>query len=425
MKENKPNKDTINQWLEAGQITEEQAQFMLADIKHQSSKQKSNKAIGTISTIGVTCLGIGVILLIATNWQYFSEITKLMTILGSAYLTLIFGYLLKYHSNSWPKSAGALILLSTILYIASIGLITQIYHINPENNFLRYVMLAGVLPVAYLLHSKAAAIMSMPFLISQVFDYVLYSNKIDIHSFKFYRQDALDLFVLIPIITGILFYSVGKLHVINKRYVSIGRVYSIVGLYLSFCFLYILTFDTSNYSLNIDLKFLIIVIITLIINMYLYRTKDQQTLIPKIKTFFKKTKNTMSIKHYFSTLKLKKTNKYFSAEQVQCLLFIITMIVIFIGYSKLEINILFFILTVSLVLLGIKQADSKKINVGTLFLVIFIMTKYFENFWTLMSRSAFFMIGGILFLILGFAMESKRRKWQLSIEKERMKLNEK
>jgi uncharacterized membrane protein len=59
----------IDKWLEDGTIAGEQAEKMLADIARFKEERKSNRMVGALSTLGAVFLGVGVILLVASNWK--------------------------------------------------------------------------------------------------------------------------------------------------------------------------------------------------------------------------------------------------------------------------------------------------------------------------------------------------------------------
>ena len=50
------------------------------------------------------------------------------------------------------------------------------------------------------------------------------------------------------------------------------------------------------------------------------------------------------------------------------------------------------------------------INVTLIFFLIFILIRYFDLSWKLLDRSLFFILGGVILLIIGFFMEQIRRK---------------
>ena len=74
--------------------------------------------------------GLGVILLIAANWDTISDMMKTVLVIGATTLTYIVAYYWSYHNTNYPKTGQALFLLGSVLYGASIFLLGQIYNIG-------------------------------------------------------------------------------------------------------------------------------------------------------------------------------------------------------------------------------------------------------------------------------------------------------
>jgi uncharacterized membrane protein len=80
------------------------------------------------------------------------------------------------------------------------------------------------------------------------------------------------------------------------------------------------------------------------------------------------------------------------------------------GNVALLFNLLFFAGLVWLVYAGIHLNDRFLVNLAFVFFALAVLARYFDTFWTLMNRSFFFMAGGLLLLIGGYALERGRRK---------------
>ena len=114
------NEKQIQEWLESGTITQEQAQKMLADVDQKSKEERSNKFIVAISTIGAILLGIGAILFVASNWREIPDLMKVLILLGSTFGAYYLGYLFKYDKKNLPKVGVSLFFLGALLFGASI-----------------------------------------------------------------------------------------------------------------------------------------------------------------------------------------------------------------------------------------------------------------------------------------------------------------
>jgi uncharacterized membrane protein len=63
-----------------------------------------------------------------------------------------------------------------------------------------------------------------------------------------------------------------------------------------------------------------------------------------------------------------------------------------------------------LVLRGYWRGDRFQVNAAFVFLALGVLAIYFDSFWSLMDRSLFFMGGGALLVLGGYAMERQRRR---------------
>ncbi|WP_425077364.1 DUF2157 domain-containing protein [Psychroserpens sp. S379A] len=121
-----------------------------------------NKLFTIFGVLGSLLVGLGIILILAHNWDNFNRFTK--TIL--AFLPLLIGQIivgisiLKKKSKTWKEASG------TFLFFAvgsSIALVSQIYNIpgNLSTFILTWIVIC--LPVIYLLKSNMLAILHLVF----------------------------------------------------------------------------------------------------------------------------------------------------------------------------------------------------------------------------------------------------------------------
>ena len=59
---------------------------------------------------------------------------------------------------------------------------------------------------------------------------------------------------------------------------------------------------------------------------------------------------------------------------------------------------------------GYEREDMKLVNMGMFWVATFIVVRYFDFFWGLLDRSIFFMVGGLILVLGGIALERKRRQ---------------
>ncbi|MEH6535440.1 MAG: DUF2157 domain-containing protein [Psychroserpens sp.] len=129
------------------------------------SKQENtpNRLFAVFGVLGSLLVGLGIILILAHNWDNFARTTKTIF----AFLPLVIGQcfvgfsILKKKSVAWKEASG------TFLFFAigsSIALVSQIYNIpgNLSTYVLTWIVLS--LPLIYLLKSNAVAILNVIFI---------------------------------------------------------------------------------------------------------------------------------------------------------------------------------------------------------------------------------------------------------------------
>jgi len=113
------------EWTSLGLINQTQAEKIS---QHEASK--SSWGLSSILTLGVTAISIGIISLIAANWQEIPDIAKL--ILDFALLTTLAMGMVKFWQSKNVLLFEGLLIGFLLLCLASIGLIAQIYHTGGE-----------------------------------------------------------------------------------------------------------------------------------------------------------------------------------------------------------------------------------------------------------------------------------------------------
>ena len=134
------------------------------DAYYTSNQSKSpNKLFTIFGVLGAILTGLGIILIVAHNWDNFSRGIKTMF----AFLPLIIGQgfvlfsLLKKKSAAWKESSGAFLFFAVG---SSISLVSQIYNIPGDVSTFLLSWLALCLPVIYILRSKAMLLLHIVFM---------------------------------------------------------------------------------------------------------------------------------------------------------------------------------------------------------------------------------------------------------------------
>ena len=117
-------------WIQKGFISEQAAQqlsnaYQLDNLKHESTRLLS----AVIFTIGTLLLGGGVISFVAANWEVIPTPIKLALLFFALVSFHAVGFWL-WHNQNWRRLGHALIFCGCLVFGANIGLVAQIFHIS-------------------------------------------------------------------------------------------------------------------------------------------------------------------------------------------------------------------------------------------------------------------------------------------------------
>lgn len=114
-------------WIENGWVDAGHGKAIL-DHAAASARPKDHLAM-TIATLGVVTVAAGVITFFAANWGVLAKALKLAVLFGA--MTAIYGgAIVLLARETYPAIGRALLLLGVLLFGANIMLIAQIYHID-------------------------------------------------------------------------------------------------------------------------------------------------------------------------------------------------------------------------------------------------------------------------------------------------------
>lgn len=140
--------------------------FLAADVRdriiaHYKLQDAPNRFIAIISAIGGVLVAAGVILLISANWDAIPRGVKLITGLALMLGSHAAGWWTRSRHLNFHKAAEAFHLVGSILFLANIALIGQVYHLNsrPPNAILAWWV--GIAPLAWLLRSKVQYLLTL------------------------------------------------------------------------------------------------------------------------------------------------------------------------------------------------------------------------------------------------------------------------
>ena len=149
----------LSELIDAGILTEGTAADITAYYKDKE-KEAPNLLMIVFGILGALLIGLGIILILAHNWEFFSRPLKT----AIAFIPLLVGqglcgFTLWRQSDSvaWREAS------STFLFIAigaCISLLSQIYNIEGSLSGFTLMWMGLALPVIYVMRSSAASIFS-------------------------------------------------------------------------------------------------------------------------------------------------------------------------------------------------------------------------------------------------------------------------
>ncbi|MCF8069894.1 MAG: DUF2157 domain-containing protein [Desulfobacterales bacterium] len=422
-------------WVEQGWVKPDGHQAILNSL--EPSDSHAGFLSYALSILGVLLFGSGVITWFAANWQEISKLTKLILLFGSLWGTYCTaGYLIA--ADRYRNIGQTILLLGVILFGANIMLIAQIYHIDSHypNGIMLWAL--GGLLTAFVMRSQpamvAAIILCTIWTGMENFDFgqkihwwfllfllpgfcLVFQNR-----WRFAAHAAMIglLFWCLAIFEPVehIWPKVSVLYLVqfyflfylgagilcnllyddkHKATISVVRNYSIFGAIAGF---YLLTFprfqsgvrwDGDPQRITASLPWVIITIsmMTIVVGLSVWQWQR-----------LSKTEDTRHILWGYIVI---------------CAVNIILMLNLFVsglygGLIAISLNLLFFACLVWMIIAGIKRYDRYLINIAFIFFALGLISRYFDTFWSLLNRSLFFMVGGLILVVGGFFLERQRRK---------------
>tara|TARA_Y100000996_G_scaffold414197_1_gene404402 strand:+ start:461 stop:1684 length:1224 start_codon:yes stop_codon:yes gene_type:complete len=346
-----------------------------------------SRLIIILSTLGAALVGLGVVLLIGANWNSIPHLLKIIMSVLSVILANYIGYWLKY-KTIYKRIGAAIFFLAAFLFSGSVFLIGQMYHIRSDNFDILFWILLGVLPVAYIIDSKALFRLSMGIVIFWPGWKLatLLTDDDPQFIFSFY------------VLYGVLIYLIGFLHSKTANFKIFTNTLIFVGSSVTLAVSYILTMDGIwnewesgiNYFPNI-IPIVVLTALILVIqsSKYLLSNFEFSPKLLFVESFVLSYLVLLSWFLFFTT----KINDEF-------ILFFI--LVVF--------NLIFLALSLTITYVGITLKRYSLVNLGLFASILFIFTKYFDLFMGMIDTGLFFAITGLLLLLGGVSFERIRRR---------------
>ncbi|EMY77688.1 membrane protein, PF09925 family [Leptospira weilii serovar Ranarum str. ICFT] len=149
----------LKRWVEAGLIRSEQSDAIL----NFEGTRKTPYLYYSFLILGVIVVGIGVIAIIAANWEEIHDLVKL----GAGLSVLAFVAGLAFWKRENPNLLTVLIVLNSILILGMIGLVSQVY--NLEGKYYEAAMLWCILTFLFLIATDSKTFLHLWIVGFQIF----------------------------------------------------------------------------------------------------------------------------------------------------------------------------------------------------------------------------------------------------------------
>ena len=390
------------------------------------NSKTTNTTILIFGVIGALLVGLGIVLIIAHNWDDLSRLTR--TIL--AFLPLLFSQLMacyvykrKMNSATWRESSSILIFFGIG---ACMGLISKLYPL--DNDFGKFLLIWTILalPVVYLFKSQVASMLCLvwgswyafqydpfdegqrpwmyfavfssllPFYYWQMrekptslvtrFHHWLFPISILITIWTFIFDCKQTLFFIYFLILG--FYFILVRTSIFKNYSDTNRSYStigmigMVGLLFFFSYDFSWQFDTSKLILSLSFWITCLILLSGII------WASYDSYIRNIDLF--------KIDWIVYFLLISFTLFYFLGFQIQSINYIF--------------NALILVVLVYYIHRGAEELNLKKLNFGLLVFAILISVRFIDTDIGFLTRGLLFMVVGAGFFVANYWLIKKQKR---------------
>jgi uncharacterized membrane protein len=420
-------KKELSELVAASVISEDTADN-IRNYYAQKSNPSQNKLFVIFGILGALLMGLGIILIIAHNWDELSILTK--TIL--AFVPLILsqlacGYTLtkQQMNTTWRESASTLLFLAIG---ASISLISQIYNIPGDiSSFLLTWLLLG-LPLVYVMQSSFTSILY----ITGATVYGAYDNY-----WMYYNEESYLFWLLLLAIIPYyyLLYKKnprGHFLLIHHWFIAIAFTISLATLahtneelifvaYMNlFCFFTLIghAVDQKNHSGKANAY----VSIGQIATMILLLVSTFHDFWQGVQSSAHYTAQTLVTSEFIAVIitaalavgvlvykKVKLQQESIRPLETVFIYFIVIYIIgLFSPMTAVFTNILFLVLSIQIIREGIKKEHLGITNLGLLMITALVACRFFDTDLQFAVRGMMFLFVGVGFFVTNFLMIKKR-----------------
>ncbi|HEY4526743.1 MAG TPA: DUF2157 domain-containing protein [Candidatus Paceibacterota bacterium] len=454
----------VESWVERGVINIRTARRILAaeGVNAEDALQikSGGRVVSVISVLGAILVGLGIILFIGTNWAEISVTGKLGIISAAILIAYGAGYYLKYILGTYPRVGDALMLIGGISYGAGLFLVAQMFHTNANPVTLFFIWGAGLMPLMLFLRDELLYVLASIVFVAWSISAVFYEEFFGIFFSRALPQPhywyfALWLFILLPItgyfrfkkgyavnllgflvwfgITvvmwqtgltgadeGVLVQTLLYYLFLGINLILIGRLGSIVASLDEFGFI---TRVLGGAAMVVPLY-----ILSWNSVLFMYQAKAPLAGISLIVFYALAVLAVVLLALYFLSVSTAEARRIAWREGGILALIAVLAIVFYLfpvsfggrtyyyGYGEdifhpfvLPWNVALLAFNIMLIIIGYFERRHLFVNIGIIFFIIHVISRYFDIFALQLGTSFSFIVGGVLLLVLAVSLERFRR----------------
>ncbi len=383
--------------LATGVVTKSQSERLLAHYRIESESSKNSKLVPILSIIGSVFVGVGFILYFAANWDTFSNYGKLALLLGTMAVSSMAAYVLLF-VREYPKTGHAMALLASLLYGSSIFLVGQTFNLGGTFPQALLLWLLGILPMAYV-----TGLSSFPTLVSLLFGIWLISDWGERTSFSYQSPSEVAFWFLLAV--GTFLSGIAVWH--KGAYEFFAKTYARFGIFALFSATFLFTFqgfqqDIQGWS---EPLWIFAALTAIGAASYLAFIFFRKKMPAKIEAF-PVVHVLLLFAFWFAASRFfpESSDTYYRYRESG-----IFSLPAMAALSLVFANAYFVIAMVVSAAIGVMRKDGFLLNLSLAFVTVFVFAKYFDWFFEMMDRAVFFIVGGTLFVLVGWQIERRRK----------------
>lgn len=386
------------------------------DIEQEENDDKFNRIV---TFIGVIFIGLGLLLVLAYNWDNLTRAARLSIAVGLLFISQIAMFLGIIYNKLTTTYKESLAAFQSLMIGASISLVGQNYELALHLDTILLIWMFLILPLAYLTKTVSPAILYSILNMIWLIDNFSTPQAISVWIFivlliPIYRHFDKNVAIsAIPLAWLIVINSLAAFTLTFEKYFNDLMMQCLT---LFFCFLFVLgnhlevkTAVSHRPLTTIGICGLITACFSLIFS-FCWQNVPQNLVNPVWSIIF-----TLAILSLGFSYKLYQMSSHLLTKLLLSTPLIIVGACLLSLFTKQEIYaislISLYLLSIGILLIekGFRQASSGILNSGMLLLSLLITAKFFDSNISFWNRGIAFIIIGILFILVNFQLMRRKK----------------